>query len=96
MLNSDYFSFILDVLLVMAGLAAFMARPQIGGELARGLRVLLIGVVALGFAHLIETSLFEFFQVAVGVNEIAHRLFVGFGFILIIAGFIIMRRAFED
>lgn len=88
-------SLALDVILVVAGIAAFMARPRIGGELARGLRVLLAGIIVLGFAHLAETASLALLGFNIEVNEIAHRLLVGVAFVLIIAGFMIMRRAFE-
>jgi len=89
-------SLVLDILLIIAAILAYLARPRIGGELARGLRVLLVGVVILGFAHLVETGLFELFQLNLEVNEVAHRIFVGYGFIMIILGFLRMRRAFAE
>lgn len=89
-------SLVLDVLLIMAAILAYLAQPRIGGELARGLRVLLVGVIILGFAHLVETGLFELFQLSLEVNEVAHRIFVGVGFIMIILGFSRMRRAFAE
>jgi hypothetical protein len=49
-------SFVLDVLLVVAAIVAYLARPRIGGELAVGLRILLVGVLILGLAHLVETG----------------------------------------
>ena len=61
-------SLILDVLLVVAAIASFLARPRIGGELARGLRVLMVGVMILGFAHLIETALFTVFNFDLQLN----------------------------
>ncbi len=92
----EWASFILDVLLVAAGIAGYLARPRIGGEMAKGLRVLLVGVMALGFAHLLETLLFTLFHIAQQWNEIAHRVIVGSGFVFVIIGFLIMRRAFEE
>jgi hypothetical protein len=89
-------SLILDILLVAAAVVAFWARPRIGGLLARGLRVLMAGVVVLGLAHLVETALFVAFNLNTSLNEILHRLLVVAGLILVIAGFVIMRRAFEE
>ena len=88
-------SFVLDFLLVVAAIVAYLARPRIGGELAVGLRILLVGVVVLGFAHLIETSLFVLFNIDLQLNEVIHRLLVATGFVFIILGFIKMRQAFE-
>lgn len=92
----EWVSFTLDILLVVAGIAGYLSRPRIGGEMAKGLRVLLVGVVVLGFAHLLETLLFTLFHIAQEWNEIAHRLIVGSGFIFVIIGFLIQRRAFEE
>ena len=89
-------SFILDFLLVIAAVAAYLARPRIGGELAKGLRTLTIGVLVLGLAHLIETFLFAVFSVTTPLNELIHRIFVGIGFIFVIIGFNLMRKAFDS
>lgn len=91
----DIIALSLDILLVGAAVVAFMARPRVGGEMARGLRVLMAGVIVLGLAHLIETGLFELFDLAQKPNEVVHRLVVGVGFIMVIAGFLIMKRAFD-
>jgi hypothetical protein len=88
-------SFILDLLLVIAAVIAYWARPRIGGELAVGLRILLVGVIILGLAHLIETALFVLLNENLQLNEVIHRLLVGTGFVFVILGFIKMRQAFE-
>jgi hypothetical protein len=88
-------SFILDILLVIAAIAAYLTRPRIGGELARGLGTLLIGIMVLGFAHMVETLLFVLFHVGAPLNEVIHRLLVVTGFIFVIAGFSHMRGAFK-
>lgn len=92
---NEVISVILDVLLVVAAVIAYQARPRIGGELARGLRVLMGGVIVLGLVHLIETALFDLFNVEKNLNEVLHRGLVGGAFVMIIFGFLIMRRAFE-
>jgi hypothetical protein len=91
----EFVSLILDILLVVAAVIAYLARPHIGGTLARGLRILLIGVMVLGLAHLIETILFAVLQVGQGANEIIHRLLVGAGFVFVIWGFLKMREALK-
>ena len=88
-------SFILDIFLVIAAVVAYLARPRIGGQLAKGLRTLLIGVVLLGLAHVIETLLFAVFNLDRQVNEVVHRLLIGIGFVFVILGFFTMRRAFD-
>ena len=88
-------SLILDVLLIVAAVIAYLARPQIGGTLAKGLRILLIGVMVLGLAHFIETILFAVLHVSQDVNEVIHRLLVGVGFVFVIWGFLKMREALK-
>ena len=91
----ELISLVLDILLVVAAIVAYLARPRIGGELAKGLRVLLAGVMVLGFAHLIETGMFVLLNEERQLNEIIHRLLIGAGFVCVIWGFYTMRRAFE-
>lgn len=88
-------SFVLDVILVIAAVAAYLARPRIGGQLAKGLQVLTTGLLVLGFAHLAETLLFAFLDVDRPLNEVIHRLLVAIGFIFVIVGFARMRGAFD-
>jgi len=88
-------SLTLDVSLIMAAVIAYLARPQVGGALAKGLRILLIGVMVLGLAHFIETILFVVLQVNEDVNEVIHRLLVATGFIFVIWGFAKMREALK-
>lgn len=89
-------SFSLDITLIVAAVVAYHARPRIGGQLAIGLRILLVGVMVLGLAHFIETALFTVFMVDLQVNEVVHRVLVATGFGFVILGFYRMRRAFED
>jgi len=88
-------SLILDVLLVAAAVIAYLARPQIGGALSKGLRILLIGVMILGLAHFIETILFAVLNLSQEANEVIHRLLVGVGFVFVIWGFLKMREALK-
>jgi len=88
-------SFVLDISLVVAAIAAYLARPRIGGQLARGLQALTVGLLVLGFAHLTETLLFFLFNVDRPLNEVIHRLLVATGFIFVIVGFNRMRKAFD-
>jgi hypothetical protein len=88
-------AFVLDIFLVIAAIAAYLARPRIGGQLAKGLQTLMAGILVLGFAHLIETLFFTLFFVDRPLNEVIHRLLVATGFILVIVGFNRMRGAFD-
>lgn len=87
---------LLDITLVLVSIGAFIARPRIGGQLAHGMRILVLGVVVLGLAHLIETIFFIVFNVDEMTNEVIHRLLVGAGLLLVVLGFFRMRRAFEE
>jgi hypothetical protein len=86
----------LDILLVVAALVAYFSCPRLGGELAKGLKRLRIGILVLGFAPLIETLLFALFDVDPMVNQIVPRLLIGVAYVFIILGFVMMRRAFEE
>ena len=88
-------SLILDLLLIAAAVIAYLARPRIGGALAKGLRILLIGIMILGLAHFIETLLFAVLQMSHDANEVIHRLLVGLGFVFVIWGFLKMRQALK-
>ena len=89
-------AFVLDILLVIAAITAYLTRPRIGGQLAKGLQTLMTGIMLLGFAHLVETLLFAMFNVDRPLNEVVHRVLVGAGFILVIIGFARMRGAFDN
>ena len=91
----EIIAFVLDILLVVAAIAAYLARPRIGCQLAKGLQALTTGLLVLGFAHLIETLLFIIFDIATPLNEVIHRLLVATGFVFVIIGFIRMRGAFD-
>ena len=88
-------SLILDILLVVAAIVTYLARPRIGGALDKGLRILLIGVMVLGLAHFIETILFVILPLSLEANEVIHRLLVGVGFVFVIWGFLTMRQALK-
>ncbi len=88
-------SVILDLLVVFLTIAMFLARPRIGGLLGRGMRILVAGFLVLGLAFFSETVLFIISPISTQTNEIVHRFMVGLGFVFIIGGFIMMRRAFD-
>lgn len=88
-------SLILDLIVAIATVAMFLARPRIGGEFGRGMRILVIGFLVLGVAFVTETLLFLMSRISIEANEIVHRLLIGLGFVLIIWGFGVMRRALK-
>jgi hypothetical protein len=94
-LSMETIAFVLDIFLVIAAIAAYLARPRIGGQLAKGLQTLMIGILVLGLAHLIETLFFTLFFIDRPLNEVIHRFLVAVGFIFVIIGFRRMRKAFD-
>jgi hypothetical protein len=94
-LSMETIAFVLDIFLVIAAIVAYLARPRIGGQLAKGLQILMTGILVLGFAHLIETLFFTLLFVDRPLNEVIHRLLVAAGFIFVIVGFVRMRKAFD-
>ena len=91
----EMLSLALDVITIILTIAMFLARPRIGGELGRGMRILVTGFVVMGIGFLVETTLFITTRISLEANEVVHRLLIGLGFIGIIAGFNMMRRAFK-
>ena len=88
-------SFVLDILLVIATITIYLTRPRIGGELAKGLQILTLGLMAVGLAHLAETVIFLVFKIDLSIAEAVHRVMVVIGFIFVIVGFNRMRKAFQ-
>lgn len=87
----DYLHFIsygLDFILIAAGfwMANTARLLQMRGAVGSTLRQISIGAVVLGFAHLIETILFEVFDVGTETNELLHRVIILVGFLFIANG----------
>ncbi len=89
-------SLALDLVLIVLGIMTYLRRPRLGGLLNRGMRLLLIGLIMLGFAHMIETGLFVLFHLTEDVNEVLHRVFVIIAFGMVLLGFGRMQRALHD
>lgn len=88
-------SLILDLATVGLTVAMFLARPRVGGAMGQGIQILTIGFVVLGVAFVTETGLFILSRLSFQANEVIHRMLIGMGFVLIIWGFGVMRRAFQ-
>ncbi|MBP7691783.1 MAG: hypothetical protein KA764_07685 [Anaerolineales bacterium] len=85
----------LDLILIALGLFTYVRRPKVGGLFSRGFRVLLVGLVILGFSHMIETGLFVLFNFDQNWNEIVHRLLVVIAFGFVLWGFNRLQRALD-
>jgi len=82
-------NFIMDFLLI--GVALWMLvvvrRSTLGGMMGNTLLMITIGVLLLGFAHLLETGLIEFLNFDIVLTEFIHRITVMIGFVLLTLGF---------
>src|SRR5258707_13673033 len=87
-MDAHGFTYFLDILLVISALLALYFRPRIGGQLAVGLRLIMIGVFILGLTHLTDTLLKDFVSaIDATTRPLLHRGFNGAGFILSFIGF---------
>lgn len=86
----------LDLVLAGAAVASYRARPRHNSHLARWVRVLLIGILVLGCAHLLETWLFVWTDVSRHVNEVVFQLLLMAGLGLVIFSSGGLRKAIEE
>jgi len=97
MIDPHGLTYILDILLVISAFLALYFRPRIGGQLAVGLRLIMIGVLILGFTHLTDTLLKDFVSaIDATTRPLLHRALNVGGFVLIFIGFFQMRKAIES
>jgi len=95
-LDPHIITYALDVLLVVSAVLALYYRPRIGGQLAVGLRLIMIGVFILGLTHLTDTLLKDFVAVIDATSRpLLHRGLNVIGFLFIFIGFFRMRKAME-
>lgn len=90
-----FLTILLDILLVIVAVFAFYYRPRIGGQLAMGLRLLLIGVILLGLTHMTDTLINTLIDIHRPLNSVFHRGLNLAGFVFIFIGFFRMRQALE-
>jgi hypothetical protein len=90
-------TYILDILLVISAILALYFRPKIGGQLAIGLRLIMVGVFVLGLTHLTDTLLKDLVSsIDATTRPLLHRGLNVIGFIFIFLGFFRMRKALEE
>jgi high-affinity nickel permease len=90
-------TYVLDILLVISAILALYFRPKIGGQLAVGLRLIMIGVFILGLTHLTDTLLKDLVaSIDATTRPLLHRGLNVIGFVFIFIGFFRMRKALED
>ena len=96
MTNPHTLTYLLDLLLVISAVLAYYNRPRIGGQLAVGLNLIMIGVLILGITHLTDTLLKDFVtMIDATTRPLLHRGFNVVGFLFIFTGFFQMKRAIE-
>ena len=95
-LDAHGLTYFLDILLVISAVLALYFRPRIGGDLAVGLRWIMVGVFILGLTHLSDTLLKDFVAaIDATARPLLHRSLNLIGFIVIFLGFFRMRQALE-
>jgi hypothetical protein len=90
----------LDLILLVSAVLAWYYRPRIGGQLAVGLRLIVVGVLFLGVTHLADTLLKDYITAASLVVDksftpLLHRGLNVVGFLFIFMGFFQMKKAIE-
>jgi len=96
-MDAHTLTYVLDIILVVSALLALYFRPKIGGQLAVGLRLIMVGVFILGLTHLTDTLLKDFVAaIDATTRPLLHRGLNVAGFLLIFIGFFQMRRAIES
>jgi len=96
-ITPEVITYTLDILLVISALLALYFRPRIGGQLAVGLRLIMIGVFILGLTHLTDTLLKDFVAaIDATTRPLLHRGLNVIGFLFIFIGFFRMKKAIES
>ena len=96
-MDAHIVTYILDIVLVVSAVLALYFRPRIGGTLAVGLRLIMVGVFFLGITHLTDTLLKDFVEaIDATTRPLLHRGLNVVGFLFIFAGFFQMRKAIES
>ena len=96
-MNPNGLTYFLDILLVLSAFLALYFRPKIGGQLAVGLRIIMVGVFLLGLTHLTDTLLKDFVEIIDSTTRpLLHRGLNVVGFLFIFIGFFQMRKAIES
>ncbi len=97
MMNPHGLTYFLDIVLVISAVLALYFRPKIGGQLAIGLRLIMVGVFLLGLTHLTDTLLKDFVEALdATVRPLLHRGLNVVGFLFVFIGFFQMRKAIES
>ena len=96
-MDAHTLTYTLDILLVVSALLALYFRPRIGGTLAVGLRLIMVGVFILGLTHLTDTLIHDYLtMIDATMRPLLHRALNVIGFLFIFIGFFRMKVAIES
>lgn len=96
-MDSHTLTLLLDIILVVSAFLALYFRPRIGGTLAVGLRLIMVGVFILGLTHLADTLMKDYMtMIDATTRPLLHRGLNVVGFLFIFGGFFRMRTAIES
>lgn len=76
----------MDFILLAIAFWMVIAARGLGGVVGKSMGLVTVGAVILGFAHLLETLLFEFAHVEAGPGEVIHRVVILIGFVFLTLG----------
>jgi high-affinity nickel permease len=95
-MNPQSLTLLLDIVLVVSAVLALYFRPRIGGTLAVGLRLIMVGVFILGLTHLTDTIIKDHVaMIDATTRPLLHRGLNVVGFLFIFIGFFRMKKAME-
>ena len=84
----ENFNILMDIILILASIwMVKIAIRSIGGLVGSAISTMSIGIIILGFAHIIETLMFRYIPLTADIQEFIHRLIVLVAFILLGYGF---------
>lgn len=84
----ENFNVLMDIILILAAVwMVKIAMRSIGGLVGSAISTMSIGIIILGFAHIIETMMFRYVPLSADIQEFIHRLIVLSAFILLGYGF---------
>lgn len=87
---------ILDIALIIVGIAALYFGKIIGGTFGAKLKMVFFGFVLLVFGHAIETILFSLQLISQDTGEALHRIIVLAGFAFITIGFYQIKKSTQE
>lgn len=84
----------IDITLLAMGVVAMRSALQVGGSIGfKSLKIMAVGFLVLGFAHITETALVWFMPtLEIEILELSHRVLVLIGFTMILYAYLRLAR----